>query len=230
MYHFETLDYKTNKHIIIEDEDLKNVLNIILKHDNKKFSDNENSNVIFEDCVGNKLLEISEKYLKVALGITKLRKSIKLDKIIEDFNKLNFKNVATITFQNLIHDGVITIWEHSSSDSIYNESDDEYLDNDVMSSCESEYSVEQSMKMKNIEISKKQPKTTSKPSTRQSTKPSTNPSTKPLTKISTKTMKELEAENKKLREQIDILKGFVETYRQMSLKMNKEAENVIKTV
>ena len=40
MYHFETLDYKTNKHIIIEDEDLKNVLNIILKHDNKKFSDN----------------------------------------------------------------------------------------------------------------------------------------------------------------------------------------------
>ena len=113
MYHFETLDYKTNQPIIIEDEDLKNVLNIILKHDNKKFSDNENSNVIFEDCVGNKLLEISEKYLKVALGITKLRKSIKLDKIIDDFNKLNLKNVATITFQNLIHEGVITIWEHS---------------------------------------------------------------------------------------------------------------------
>ena len=229
MYHFETLDYKTNKHIIIEDEDLKSVLNIILKHDNKKFSDNENSNVIFEDCVGNKLLEISEKYLKVALGITKLRKSIKLDKIIEDFNKLNFKNVATITFQNLIHDGVITIWEHSSSDSIYNESDDEYLDNDVMSSCESEYSVEP-MKMKNIEILKKQPKTTSKPSTRQSTKTSTNLSTKTPTKTPTKTILELEAENKKLREQIDILKGFVETYRQMSLKMNKEAENVIKTV
>lgn len=222
MYHFETLDYKTNQPIIIEDEDLKNVLNIILKHDNKKFSDNENSNVIFEDCVGNKLLEISEKYLKVALGITKLRKSIKLDKIIDDFNKLNLKNVATITFQNLIHDGVITIWEHSSSDSIYNESDDEYLDNDEISSCESEYSIEQSMKIKDVKISKKHPNTTTKASTRQSTRQSTKPSTK--------TMKELEAENKKLRGQIEILKGFVDTYRQMSLKMNKEAENVIKTI
>jgi len=222
MYHFETLDYKTNQPIIIEDEDLKNVLNIILKHDNKKFSDNEDSNVIFEDCVGNKLLEISEKYLKVALGITKLRKSNKLDKIIADFNKLNFKIVASITFKNLIHDGVITIWEHSSSDSIYNESDDEYLDNDEISSCESEYSIEQSLKIKNVETSRKKPKivpiSAIKAGTRQSIK------------TSSKTTKDLEAENKKLREQIEILKGFVDTYRQMSLKMNKAAENVIKTI
>jgi hypothetical protein len=79
MYHFETLDYKTNKTIIIEDTDLKNVLNIILKHDNQKFTNNEDSFVIFEDSVGNKLLEIQEKYLKVALGISKIRKSVKLE-------------------------------------------------------------------------------------------------------------------------------------------------------
>lgn len=201
MYHFETLDYKTNKTIIIEDTDLKNVLNIILKHDNQKFTNNEDSFVIFEDSVGNKLLEIQEKYLKVALGISKIRKSVKLEKIVDNFNKLNFKNVANITFKNLIHDGIVTIWENdSSSDSINNESDDEYL-NETDISSESEYSIVESKsnsKSKNV---------------------------KELENV-----KKLELENKKLKEQIKILKSFVDTYRQMSLKINKEAESIIKTI
>lgn len=91
MYHFETFDYKTNKQILIEDEDLKVILGMILNHENGKHSNTEDSNVIFEDAISTKLLVITEKYLKIALGITKARKSIKLDTILDQFNKLDLK-------------------------------------------------------------------------------------------------------------------------------------------
>jgi hypothetical protein len=220
MYHFETFDYKTNKQILIEDEDLKVILGMILNHENGKHSNTEDSNVIFEDAISTKLLVITEKYLKIALGITKTRKSIKLDTILDQFNKLDLKKVSSITFENKAHNGVMTIWEDDScSDSISNESEDEYLnqlDNDNASwtagdDTDEEKLDEQLLKKKAANEKEAKNKKISKP-------------------VEKDPIKVLKDENKRLKDQIVILKSFVDTYRRMSLKINKEVENVIKII
>lgn len=221
MYHFETLDYKTNKQILIEDEDLKVILGMILNHENGKHSNTEDSNVIFEDAISTKLLVITEKYLKIALGITKARKSIKLDTILDQFNKLDLKKVSSITFENKAHNGVMTIWEDDScSDLISNESEDEYLnqlDNDNASWSASDSEDEEKL---DTQLLRKKAANEKEAKNKKNTE---------LT-LEKDPIKALKNENKRLKDQIVILKSFVDTYRRMSLKINKEVENVIKII
>jgi len=114
MYRFETTN--ENKQVILENENLNILLKQILSHENKGQKNNEDSDVIFEDSVGEELLRISEKYLKVILEITKMRKSKLLEKAIEDFNKLKLGSVSSIEFKNTAHKGIITIWDEDDNE------------------------------------------------------------------------------------------------------------------
>jgi hypothetical protein len=128
MYHFETSDLKTKKPITFEDTDFKTILKTVLNHNNGKFNDNEESDVIIEDSVGNILQTVSEKYLKDILGIHSVRKTAKLEKSKDTFNKLIIKDIATVTFKNKCHDGIITIWENDYDSVPDTDSDDELED------------------------------------------------------------------------------------------------------
>ena len=125
MYRFETTN--ENKQVILENENLNILLKQILSHENKGQKNNEDSDIIFEDSVGEELLRISEKYLKVILEITKMRKSKPLEKAIEDFNKLKVGSVSSIEFKNTAHKGIITIWDGDEEDE-EDENDDENED------------------------------------------------------------------------------------------------------
>ena len=122
MYRFETTN--ENKQVILENENLNILLKQILSHENKGQKNNEDSDVIFEDSVGEELLRISEKYLKVILEITKMRKSKPLEKAVEDFNKLKVRSVSSIEFKNTAHKGIITIWD-GDDDEIWDGDEDE---------------------------------------------------------------------------------------------------------
>jgi hypothetical protein len=128
MYHFETIDPKTKKNLIFEDKDFKTILKTVLQHENNKFKNDDDADVIIEDSVGNILQTVTEKNLKHILGIQSIRKTAKLEKSIETFNKLKMNEVATITFKNKCHSGIITIWE--KDDESIQDSDDE-LDNEL---------------------------------------------------------------------------------------------------
>jgi hypothetical protein len=128
MYHFETSDSKTKKVIIFEDTDFKTILKTILNHNNGKSNNDEDSDVIIEDSVGNILQIVSEKYLKHILGIQYVRKTAKLEKSKDIFNKLIIKNIATVTFKNKCHDGIVTIWENDYESVPNTDSDDELED------------------------------------------------------------------------------------------------------
>jgi hypothetical protein len=211
MYHFETIDPKTKKNLTFEDENLKTILKTVLNHENGK-KNNDDSDVVFEDAVGNILQTVSEKYLKHILGMSTIRETAKLKKSSETFKKLNQKEIATITFKNACHDGVITIWEES------NENCYEGLDTDD----ELERELEEAMNDYSDEESDEEPIKVSKKDTKKDTKKETK-----IVKDD-KYYKNLEDENKKLKEQVEILKSFVSKYREMSLNINKEVINVIK--
>lgn len=194
MYHFETIDPKTKKVIVFEDENFKTILKTVLQHDNGKFKNDDDADIIIEDSVGNILQTVSEKSLKHILGIQSIRKTAKLEKSTETFNNLKIKEVATVTFKNKSHSGIITIWDgKDEEESIH--SDDE-LDNEleqaILEGNESESDIE-SVHMKvssNILLENKK----------------------------------LTEENIKLKEQIKILKSFVTKYRDLSLKINDEVK------
>jgi hypothetical protein len=211
MYHFETIDSKTKKNITFEDSDLKTILKKVLNHENGKKNDDD-SDVVFEDAVGNILQTVSEKYLKHILGMATIRETAKLKKSSETFKKLNPKEIATITFKNNCHDGVITIWEES------NENCSERLDTDD----ELERELEEAMNDYSDEESDEEPIKVLKKDLKKETKKETK-----IIKDD-KYIKNLEDENKKLKEQVEILKSFVSKYREMSLKINKDVINVIK--
>ena len=124
MYRFETTN--ENKQVILENKNLNVLLKQILSHENKGQKNNEDSDVIFEDSIGEELLRISEKYLKVILEITKMRKSKPLENAIEGFNKLKVGSVSSIEFKNPVHKGIITIWDEEDDD----EEDDEEEDDE----------------------------------------------------------------------------------------------------
>lgn len=126
MYRFETTN--ENKQVILENENLNILLKKILSHENKGQKNNEDSDVIFEDSVGEELLRISEKYLKVILEITKMRKSKPLEKAVEDFNKLKVGSVSSIEFKNTAHKGVITIWDEDNDDEENDDAEDDVDD------------------------------------------------------------------------------------------------------
>ena len=135
MYRFETTN--ENKQVILQNENLNVLLKQILSHENKGQKNNEDSDVIFEDSVGEELLRISEKYLKVILEITKMRKSKPLEKAVEDFNKLKVGSVSSIEFKNTAHKGIITIWD-GDDDEDNDEDDDEEDDEEDDADNESE--------------------------------------------------------------------------------------------
>jgi antitoxin component YwqK of YwqJK toxin-antitoxin module len=115
---------------VIYDSNFKVILKTVLQHENGKFKDDEDAEVIIENHTGDILQTVSEKYLKHILGIKTIRKTAKLEKSTETFNKLNMKDVASITFNNKIHNGIITIWEDDNSSSEQINSEDE-LDNEL---------------------------------------------------------------------------------------------------
>ena len=137
MYRFETTN--ENKQVILQNENLNVLLKQILSHENKGQKNNEDSDVIFEDSVGEELLRISEKYLKVILEITKMRKSKPLEKAVEDFNKLKVGSVSSIEFKNTAHKGIITIWDGDDDDDNDDEEDDEEDDADNESEEDTDY-------------------------------------------------------------------------------------------
>jgi hypothetical protein len=211
MYHFETIDFK-NKKIILEHNDIKELLKLILKHDNKNGLKNDDElSIIFEDSISNILLDIPEKYLKHIFEITKIRKTPKLEKAIKDFNNLvtlNLKSIATINFKNKCHEGIVTIWDEEvveASPSSDSEEDDSVLDNDQLSDSGNEgfiaddcsesslESVHMSIDSTNIQIENKK----------------------------------LRDENKKLKEQIELLKSFVVTYRDMCVKLSDDSKKIL---
>jgi len=207
MYHFETIDPKTKKVITFEDKDLKTILMTILNHDNGK-PGNDDDTIVFEDAVSAILLTVTEKNLKHILGMEKIRKSVKLDKSIDTYNKLKVSDIATITFNNKSHEGVVTIWQHevvvnslkkvsSKSD---DESEDEFdsdLENELLDDSDDDTSGDESIHMKtnSDELQKEN--------------------------------KLLKEKVKNMEEQIEILKSFVTKYRDMSLKINDDAQKVI---
>jgi hypothetical protein len=207
MYHFETIDPKTKKVITFEDKDLKTILMTILNHDNGK-PGNDDDTIVFEDAVSAILLTVTEKNLKHILGMEKIRKSAKLDKSIDTYNKLKVSDIATITFNNKSHEGVVTIWQHevvvnslkkvsSKSD---DESEDEFdsdLENELLDDSDDDTSGDESIHMKtnSDELQKEN--------------------------------KLLKEKVKNMEEQIEILKSFVTKYRDMSLKINDDAQKVI---
>ena len=211
MYHFETIDPKTKKVITFEDKDLKTILMTILNHDNGKPC-NDDDTIVFEDAVSAILLTVTEKNLKHILGMEKVRKSAKLDKSIETYNKLKVSDIATITFNNKSHEGVVTIWQHevvvnnlkkvsseSEGDSS-DESEDEFdsdLEDELLDDSDNESSGDESIHMKtnSDELQKEN--------------------------------KLLKEKVKNMEEQIEILKSFVTKYRDMSLKINDDAQKVI---
>ena len=131
MYHFETIDPKTKKVIIFEDENFKTILKTVLQHENGKFKNDDDADIIIEDSVGNILQTVSEKFLKHILGIQSIRKTAKLEKSTETFNNLKMKEVATVTFKNKSHSGIITIWDgKDDEESIDNELEQAILEGD----------------------------------------------------------------------------------------------------
>ena len=194
MYHFETTDPKTKKVLIFEDKDFKTILKTVLQHENDKFKNDDESDVVIEDSVGNILQTVSEKYLKHILGIQSIRKTAKLEKSTETFNNLKMNEVATVSFKNKCHSGIITIWEKDDEESIQNSDDD--LDNEleqaILEGTESESDIESvHMKVSNEILLEN---------------------------------KKLTEENIRLKEQIKILKSFVTKYRDLSLKINDEVK------
>jgi hypothetical protein len=209
MYHFETIDPKTKKVITFEDKNLKTILMTILNHDNGKPC-NDDDTIVFEDAVSAILLTVTEKNLKHILGMEKIRKSAKLDKSIDTYNKLKVSDIATITFNNKSHEGVITIWQHevvvNNLKKVSSESDDESDDEDEFDSDLEDELLDDSgedssgdesihMKTNSDELQKEN--------------------------------KLLKEKVKNMEEQIDILKSFVTKYRDMSLKINDDAQKVI---
>lgn len=207
MYHFETIDPKTKKSITFEDSDFKTILKTVLQHDNGKGKNDEDSDVVIENHTGDILQTVSEKSLKHILGIQTTRKSAKLEKSTETFNKLNLKDVASITFKNKVHEGVITIWEddnESVSDSVSDsrsiaDSEDE-LDAELEEAMLERNETESDVESVHIKVSSS-------------------------VLVENKRQKE---EIKKLREQLELLKGFVSKYRELSLKINDDAKKAIK--
>jgi hypothetical protein len=194
MYHFETIDPKTKKVLIFEDKDFKTILKTVILHENNKFKNDDDSDVVIEDSVGNILQTVTEKNLKHILGIQSIRKTAKLEKSIETFNNLKMNEVATISFKNKCHSGIITIWEKDDEESIENSDDD--LDNEleqaILEGTESESDIESvHMKVSNEILLEN---------------------------------KKLTEENTRLKEQIKILKSFVTKYRDLSLKINDEVK------
>jgi hypothetical protein len=209
MYHFETIDPKTKKVITFEDKNLKTILMTILNHDNGKLC-NDDDTIVFEDAVSAILLTVTEKNLKHILGMEKIRKSAKLDKSIDTYNKLKVSDIATITFNNKSHEGVVTIWQHevvvNNLKKVSSESDDESDDEDEFDSDLEDELLDDSgedssgdesihMKTNSDELQKEN--------------------------------KLLKEKVKNMEEQIDILKSFVTKYRDMSLKINDDAQKVI---
>ena len=215
MFHFETTDAK-NKKVILEHSDIKELLKLILKHDNKNGSKNDDElSIIFEDSISNVLLDIPEKYVKHALEINKIRKTPKLEKAVGDFNKLNLKLIASINFKNKCHEGVVTIWDEevveatskSSSDEENEDDDDEdsVLDEDQQSDSGNEGFIADNASESSLE----------------SVHMDINP-----VNIQNEN-KKLKDENKKLKEQIQLLKSFVTTYRDMCVKLSDESKKVL---
>ena len=215
MYHFETKDSK-NKTVVLEHEDLKELLKLILNHDNKNGLKNDDECLIqFEDSVSSILLEISEKYLKHFFEIIKIRKTPKLEKAIKDFNTLinnNLKSIASINFKNKCHEGIVTIWDEEEVEaaSVESESENENEDKDVESECEQSDSENEGFIADN-----------GSESSLESVHMAINPDN------IQKENKKLREENKKLKDQIDLLKSFVITYRDMCLKLSDESKRII---
>jgi len=158
MYHFETIDPKTKKTVTFEDEDFKTILKTVLQHENGKFKNDDESDVIIEDSVGNIIQTVSEKNLKHILGLQTVRKSVKLEKAIDTFKKLKMNEVANITFKNKCHEGVVTIWEDDNDSEKLSESDDDLereLEEAVLEGEESEYDDESVHMKTNIESENK---------------------------------------------------------------------------
>jgi len=137
MYRFETTN--ENKQVILENENLNILLKQILSYENKGQKNNEDSDVIFEDSVGEELLRISEKYLKVILEITKMRKSKPLEKAVEDFNKLKVGSVSSIEFKNTAHKGIITIWDEDDNEEDTDDNENEEDADDESEEEDSDY-------------------------------------------------------------------------------------------
>jgi len=199
MYHFETIDHKNKKPIIFEDSNFKVILKTVLQHENGKFKDDEDAEVIIENHTGDILQTVSEKFLKHILGIKTIRKTAKLEKSTETFNKLNMKDVASITFNNKIHNGIITIWEDDNSSSEQINSEDE-LDNELKQAFLERDESESDVESVHVKVSAS-------------------------VLVENKKLKE---ENQRLKEQIELLKEFVSKYRNMSLKINEDAKKAIK--
>ena len=215
MYHFETIDSK-NKKIILENNDVKELLKLILCHDNKNGAKNDDElSVIFEDSVSNILLDIPEKYLKHIFEIAKIRKTPKLEKAIKDFNSLNLKLINSINFKNKCHEGIVTIWDEEVIEATENtsdedEDDDSVLesdnDNDQLSDSGNEGFIADDCSESSIE--------------------SVHMNINPINLQNEN--KKLKEENKKLKEQIGLLKSFVVTYRDMCVKLSDESKNLIR--
>ena len=198
MFHFETIDSK-NKKIVFEDDDLKTILKRILNHNTGKGKDDDEADVIFEDTVGNILQTVSEKYLKHILGIAVIsRKTAKLEKSSETFKKLKTSDIATITFKNKTHDGVVTIWDEENTSQNDSEDDlDRELEEAMIDDSDSDD--------ESIKINVKKSETTIE-----------------------KENKRLKEENERLKEEIRLLKSFVVKYRSLSLKLNEDVSKSIK--
>ena len=194
MYHFETIDPKTKKNLIFEDKDFKTILKTVLQHENNKFKNDDDAEIVIEDSVGNILQTVTEKILKHILGIQSIRKTAKLEKSIETFNKLKMNEVATVTFKNKCHSGIITIWEKEDDESIQN-SDDE-LDDELEQAILEGNASESDIESVHIKVSNG------------------------VVLENTK----LKEENTKLKEQVQILKNIVSKYRELALKINDDSK------
>jgi hypothetical protein len=208
MYHYETIDPKTKKTVTFEDTNFKIILKTVLQHENGKYKNDEDAEVIIENHTGDILQTVSEKFLKHILGIQSIRKTSKLEKSTETFNGLNMKDIATITFKNKIHEGIITIWEDDNDTDAVNENTHSGIQHDS----EDELDAELAQAMLEREESESE-----------------------IESVHVKVSSSVLVENKrqkeeilKLKEQIELLKGFVSKYRDMSLKINKEASLAIK--
>jgi hypothetical protein len=212
MYHFETTDNK-NKKIILEHNDIKELLKLILQHDNKNGLKNDDElSVIFEDSVSNILLDIPEKYLKHIFEIAKIRKTPKLEKAIKDFNSLNLKLINSINFKNKCHEGIVTIWDEEvieANENTSDEDDDDSVlesDNDQLSDSGNEGFIADDCSESSLD--------------------SVHMNINPVNVQNEN--KKLKEENKKLKEQIELLKSFVVTYRDMCLKLSDDSKNLIR--
>ena len=215
MYHYETIDPKTKKTVTFEDTNFKIILKTVLQHENGKYKNDEDAEVIIENHTGDILQTVSEKFLKHILGIQSIRKTSKLEKSTETFNSLSMKDIATITFKNKIHEGIITIWEDDNdadTDADAVETDAESTHSGIQHDSEDELDAELAQAMLEREESESE-----------------------IESVHVKVSSSVLVENKrqkeeilKLKEQIELLKGFVSKYRDMSLKINKEASLAIK--